>query len=93
MQDHIAKPPMRTAYDCAPKCCRAHFLALLNRALSAEVIHANEHNVEHVRHVCSAKVLRYGDTVRGAWSVVMQSYPELGLLRSFLDELQKHVFA
>lgn len=40
--DLYASVPIRTAYDCAPKCFRAQFLCLLNRAAMAEAKRFND---------------------------------------------------
>ncbi|CAK9101354.1 unnamed protein product [Durusdinium trenchii] len=40
--DLYASAPIRTAYDCAPKCFRAQFLCLLNRAALAEAKRFND---------------------------------------------------
>lgn len=68
-----ASQGMRTAYDCAPKRCRAQLLCLLNRAL-----------------MCEAK--RCHGCVRGAWSQIMQTFPELGVWREFRGLLEGRVW-
>ncbi|CAE7599810.1 kidins220 [Symbiodinium sp. CCMP2592] len=78
--DLFGTPPLRTAYDCAPKRYRAfrkhmlrQFLCAMNRATLAE-----------------AK--RNNDCVRGNWQTVMMQYPEIGLWRDLREKIKLRVW-